>query len=59
MVEHESTASNTLLRSKYVVADDESPSSEGASEGDTDAHDGYDADEELPISDQEGVISSK
>ena len=40
MVEHGSTASKTLLRSENVVTDDESPSSEGASEGNTDKHDG-------------------
>ena len=31
----------------------------GAEEGDTDENDGYDADEGLPMSDREGVISSK
>ena len=59
MVEHWSTASNTLLQSEHIVTDNESPSSEGASEGDTDKHDGYDADEEIPMSDREGVIPSK
>ena len=59
MVDHGSTAYNTLLRSEHVVTDNVSPSSEGESEGDTDDHDGYDVDEELPMSDQEGVISSK
>ena len=59
MVEHRSTASKTLLRSEHVVTDNESPFSEGASEGDTDEDDGYNADEGLPMSDLEGVISSK
>ena len=58
MVEHGSTASKNLLRSEHVVTDDGSPSSEGASEGDTDEDDGCDADEGLPMSDREGVISS-
>ena len=49
MVEHGSRASNTLLRSKQVVTDDESSSSEGAQEGDTRKHNGYEADEELPM----------
>ena len=44
MVEHRSTASNNLLRSKHVVTDYESSSSEGESEGDTDEHYGYNAD---------------
>ena len=39
MVEHRSTASKTLLRSEHVVTDDESISSEGASEGDNDEND--------------------
>ena len=52
MFEHESTASKTLLRSEHVVTDDESPYSEGASEGYTDEDDGYDADEGLPMSDR-------
>ena len=39
MVEHGSTASKTLLRSEHVVTDDESISSEGASEGDNDEND--------------------
>ena len=51
MVEHGSTASKSLLRSEYVVTDDESPSSEGAPEGETDENDGYDADEGIPMSD--------
>ena len=56
MVEHGITASKTLLRSEHVVTDDESPSSEGASEGGTNEHNGYDSDEDLPMSDQDGVI---
>ena len=52
MVEHGSTASKTLLLSEHVVTDDESPSSKGSSEGGTDEYDGYDADEEPPMSDQ-------
>ena len=59
MVEHSITTSKTPLFSEHVVTDDESSSSEGASEGGTDDHDGYDPDKELLISDQEGVISSK
>ena len=59
MVEHGITASKTLLRSEHVVTDDESPSSEGASEGDTEEYDGYDADEGLPMSDREGETLSK
>ena len=59
MVEHGSTSSKTLLRSKHVVTNDESPSSEGASEGGTDKDNGYNADEGLPISDRKGLLSSK
>ena len=59
MIEHESTSSKTLLHSDNIVTEYESSSSEGASEGDTNKHNGYDADEELPMSDQEGVKSSK
>ena len=51
MVEHGSTASKTLLRSEHVVTDNGSPSSEGASEGDTDENDGYDAYGGIPMSD--------
>ena len=54
MVEHWSTASNTLLHSKHVVTDDKLPSSEGASEGDTEEHDGCNADGELPMYDSIG-----
>ena len=59
MVEHGSTAYNTLLRSEHIVTDNESSSSEGASEGDTNKRDGYNADKDLPMSDKEGVKSSK
>ena len=59
MVEHRSTASKTLLCSEHIVTNDESSSSEGASEGDTNGHDVYDADKELHMSDREGVKSSK
>ena len=59
MVEHGSTASKTLLRYEHVVTDDESLSSEGASEENIDKDDGYNADKGLPMSDQEGIISSK
>ena len=59
MVEHRSGASKTLLRFEHVVTDNESSSSEGASEGDTYEHDRYNADKEITMSDQEGVISSK
>ena len=59
MVEHGSTASKTLLCSEHVVTDDESPSSEGSPEGGTDEDNGYNEDEGLPVSDREGVISSK
>ena len=52
MVDHGSTESKNILRSKNVGTDDESSSSEGASEGDTDKNDGYDADKELPMSDR-------
>ena len=54
-----STAYKTLQRSDHIVTDNELPSSEGVSEGDTDEHDGYDADKELPMYDREGGISSK
>ena len=54
MVKHRSTVSNTLLRSKHVVTEDESSSSEGASERDSDKQNGYDAHKELPMSDREG-----
>ena len=52
MVEHRSTASKTLVRSEHVVTDDESSSSEKASEGGTNEHDGYNTYEQLPMSDQ-------
>ena len=40
MVEHRSTASKTLFRSEHVVADNALSSLEGASEVNTDKHDG-------------------
>ena len=46
-----STASKNLLLSEHVFTDDEFPSSEGASEGDTNKNDGYDTDKDLPMSD--------
>ena len=55
MVENGSTTSKTLPPSEHVVTEYESSYSEGESEGDTDEHDGYNADKELPISDKEGV----
>ena len=55
-VDHGSTASKTLLRSDHIVTDNELSSSEGGSEEDINKHDWYDADKELPMSDQEGVI---
>ena len=51
MIEHRSTASKTLLLTDHVVTNNESKSSEGASEGDTNEYDEYDAGEELPMSD--------
>ena len=59
MVDHDSTESKTLLRSDHIVSDNESSSSEEALEGGTNNPDGYDADKKIPMSDQEGVISSK
>ena len=55
MVEHGSTAYKTLLRSEHVVTDKGSSSSDRASDGYTNNHDDYDADKELPMSDQEEV----
>ena len=59
MVEHGSTASKILLCSKHVITDNESSSSEGASEGYANENDGYNVDKELPMYDQEGGESSK
>ena len=59
VVEHGNKTSTSLLRSEHVVTEDEASSSEGASEGDADEDDGYDADEELPMSDREGGHPSK
>ena len=56
VVEHGTATSTSLLRSEHIVTEDEESSSEGASEGDAD---GYNADEELPMSDREGEQQPK
>ena len=54
MVEYGSPTSKTLFRSKHVGTDDEASSSEGASEGGANKRNGYDADKEILMYDQEG-----